>query len=94
MSFSAADHGFMARALQLARRGLFSTAPNPRVGCVLVRDGRVIAEGWHEKAGLPHAEAAAIAALATAGETRGAPRPMSRWNRAAISAALRPVPTR
>lgn len=67
MSFSAADHGFMARALQLARRGLFSTAPNPRVGCVLVRDGRVIAEGWHEKAGLPHAEAAAIAVLATAG---------------------------
>jgi diaminohydroxyphosphoribosylaminopyrimidine deaminase/5-amino-6-(5-phosphoribosylamino)uracil reductase len=73
MSFSAADHGFMARALQLARRGLFSTAPNPRVGCVLVRDGRVIAEGWHEKAGLPHAEAAAIAALATAGgNARGA----------------------
>lgn len=68
MSFSAADHGFMARALQLARRGLYGTSPNPRVGCVLVRDGRVIAEGWHEKAGLPHAEAAAIAALAPAGE--------------------------
>lgn len=69
MSFSAADHGFMARALQLARRGLFSTAPNPRVGCVLVRDGRVIAEGWHQKAGLPHAEAVALDALAAAGDT-------------------------
>jgi diaminohydroxyphosphoribosylaminopyrimidine deaminase/5-amino-6-(5-phosphoribosylamino)uracil reductase len=69
MSFSAADHGYMARALQLARRGLFSTAPNPRVGCVVVRDGRVITEGWHEKAGLPHAEAVALSALAAAGET-------------------------
>ena len=63
MSFSAADHAFMARALQLARRGLYSTTPNPRVGCVIVRDGRVIGEGWHEKAGLPHAEAAALAAI-------------------------------
>jgi diaminohydroxyphosphoribosylaminopyrimidine deaminase/5-amino-6-(5-phosphoribosylamino)uracil reductase len=69
MSFSAADHGYMARALQLARRGLNSTSPNPRVGCVMVRDGRVIAEGWHEKAGLPHAEAVALAALAAVGET-------------------------
>lgn len=67
MSFSAADHGFMARALQLAQRGLCSTTPNPRVGCVMVRDGRVIGEGWHEKAGLPHAEAAAIAAIVDAG---------------------------
>ncbi|MCF8151073.1 MAG: bifunctional diaminohydroxyphosphoribosylaminopyrimidine deaminase/5-amino-6-(5-phosphoribosylamino)uracil reductase RibD [Sulfuritalea sp.] len=60
MSFSAADHGFMARALQLARRGLFSTTPNPRVGCVIVKDGCVIGEGWHEKAGLPHAEINAL----------------------------------
>jgi diaminohydroxyphosphoribosylaminopyrimidine deaminase/5-amino-6-(5-phosphoribosylamino)uracil reductase len=67
MNFSAADHGFMARALQLARRGLYGTSPNPRVGCVMVRDGIIIAEAWHEKAGLPHAEAAAIAALAAAG---------------------------
>jgi diaminohydroxyphosphoribosylaminopyrimidine deaminase/5-amino-6-(5-phosphoribosylamino)uracil reductase len=69
MSFSAADHGFMARALQLARRGLFSTTPNPRVGCVMVRDGRVIGEGWHEKAGLPHAEAGALNAIVGAGGT-------------------------
>ena len=69
MSFSAADHAFMAHALQLARRGLYSTSPNPRVGCVIVRDGRVIGEGWHERAGLPHAEAAAIAAIVGAGDT-------------------------
>ncbi len=73
MSFAAADHVFMARALQLARRGLYGTTPNPRVGCVLVRDGRIIGEGWHQQAGLPHAEAVALAALAAAGATaRGA----------------------
>ena len=60
MSFSAADHAFMARALQLAARGLDTTTPNPRVGCVLVRDGAIIGEGWHERAGEPHAEIAAL----------------------------------
>ncbi|MBK9021789.1 MAG: bifunctional diaminohydroxyphosphoribosylaminopyrimidine deaminase/5-amino-6-(5-phosphoribosylamino)uracil reductase RibD [Sulfuritalea sp.] len=69
MSFSSADHAFMARALQLARNGLFTTTPNPRVGCVMVRDGRVIGEGWHEKAGGPHAEAAALNAIVGAGDT-------------------------
>lgn len=60
----------MARALQLATLGLETTTPNPRVGCVIVRDGQVLAEGWHERAGAPHAEAAA---LAIAGEAaRGA----------------------
>ncbi len=60
----------MARALQLAARGLFTTSPNPRVGCVIVRDGRIVGEGWHERAGKPHAE---IHALAQAGEAaRGA----------------------
>ena len=73
MSFSAADHAFMACALQLAQRGLYSTTPNPRVGCILVRDGKVIGEGWHERAGLPHAEAGALAATVGAGDTaRGA----------------------
>jgi diaminohydroxyphosphoribosylaminopyrimidine deaminase/5-amino-6-(5-phosphoribosylamino)uracil reductase len=70
MSFSAVDHGMMARALQLAERGLWTTSPNPRVGCVLVRDGEVVGEGWHEKAGEPHAE---VHALRAAGEkARGA----------------------
>ena len=62
MSFSAVDHGMMARALQLAERGLWSTSPNPRVGCVLVRDGEVVGEGWHAKAGEPHAEVNALVA--------------------------------
>ena len=50
----------MTRALQLARRGLTSTDPNPRVGCVLVREGRIVGEGWHEYAGGPHAERNAL----------------------------------
>ncbi|MFZ2267418.1 MAG: bifunctional diaminohydroxyphosphoribosylaminopyrimidine deaminase/5-amino-6-(5-phosphoribosylamino)uracil reductase RibD [Azonexus sp.] len=70
MSFTAVDHGMMARALQLAERGLWTTSPNPRVGCVLVRDGQIVGEGWHEKAGEPHAE---VHALRAAGESaRGA----------------------
>lgn len=60
----------MARALQLARRGRYTTQPNPRVGCVLLRDGVVVGEGWHERAGTPHAE---VHALRAAGErARGA----------------------
>jgi diaminohydroxyphosphoribosylaminopyrimidine deaminase / 5-amino-6-(5-phosphoribosylamino)uracil reductase len=62
MSFSAVDHGMMARALQLAERGLWTTTPNPRVGCVLASDGEVIGEGWHERAGEPHAEVHALRA--------------------------------
>ena len=50
----------MARALQLAKRGLYTTTPNPRVGCVLVRDGQVVGEGWHKKAGEAHAEVNAL----------------------------------
>ena len=63
------DFEFMARALQLAERGYYSAKPNPRVGCVLVKDGRIIGEGYHHAAGMPHAE---IDALAKAGEPRGA----------------------
>ncbi len=67
---NAADSEWMARALRLAERGLHTTSPNPRVGCVLVKDGRVIGEGWHERAGEPHAE---VHALRAAGEAaRGA----------------------
>lgn len=60
MSFSADDHRFMARALQLAARGLYTTDPNPRVGCVLVRDGDIVGEAWHQRAGEPHAEPLAL----------------------------------
>jgi diaminohydroxyphosphoribosylaminopyrimidine deaminase/5-amino-6-(5-phosphoribosylamino)uracil reductase len=60
----------MARALELARRGQFTTKPNPMVGCVIVRDQEIIAEGWHERAGAAHAE---INALEAAGDAaRGA----------------------
>lgn len=60
--FSADDHRHMGRALELAARGLYTTDPNPRVGCVIVRDGTVVGEGWHVRAGEPHAEALALAA--------------------------------
>ena len=52
----------MARALELAERGLYTTTPNPRVGCVIVSGGEVAGEGWHEKAGGPHAEVNALQA--------------------------------
>ena len=60
--FSTADHEFMARALRLAEQGLFTTTPNPRVGCVLVKDGHVVGEGWHQRAGEAHAEVHALRA--------------------------------
>ena len=63
--FSPDDSRYMALALQLARRGWYTTHPNPRVGCVIVRDGQIVGEGWHERAGEPHAE---VHALRMAGE--------------------------
>lgn len=70
MTFTADDALHMAHALRLAERGRYTTAPNPNVGCVLVRDGVVVGEGWHEVAGGPHAE---INALKMAGDkARGA----------------------
>ena len=56
---------YMAHALQLAERGLFTTCPNPRVGCVIVKDDLIVGEGWHQRTGEPHAE---INALSAAGE--------------------------
>ena len=58
---SAEDHGYMAEALRLAAYGQYDTAPNPAVGCVLVRDGRVVGTGWTAPAGGPHAERVALA---------------------------------
>ena len=58
--WTASDYQHMSRALQLARCGLYSTDPNPRVGCVIVKDDVVLSEGWHQKAGQPHAEIEAL----------------------------------
>ena len=62
MSFSEFDHQCVASALQLAHKGLNTTHPNPRVGCVLVKEGAVVGEGWHQRAGEPHAEINALQA--------------------------------
>ncbi len=60
---STQDLIFMAHAIRLAARGQFTTSPNPNVGCVIVKDGQVIGEGWHIKAGQGHAEVNALANL-------------------------------
>ena len=60
--FSEADRAFMARALELAHRGLYTATPNPRVGCVIVRDGQIVGEGWHARTGEAHAEVIALRA--------------------------------
>lgn len=65
-----ADRAYMARALELAARALYTTDPNPRVGCVLERGGVTLGEGWHERAGEAHAEVAAL--RAARGDVRGA----------------------
>ncbi|WP_242112307.1 bifunctional diaminohydroxyphosphoribosylaminopyrimidine deaminase/5-amino-6-(5-phosphoribosylamino)uracil reductase RibD [Luteimonas aquatica] len=68
--FTAIDHAMMARALRLAERGLYTTKPNPMVGCVIAHGERVVGEGWHQRKGGPHAE---VFALQAAGEqARGA----------------------
>ncbi|WP_422473757.1 bifunctional diaminohydroxyphosphoribosylaminopyrimidine deaminase/5-amino-6-(5-phosphoribosylamino)uracil reductase RibD [Endozoicomonas sp. ALB032] len=67
---SAIDHEMMSRALQLARKGLYTAMPNPRVGCVIIKDGVIVGEGFHERSGEPHAE---VHALEMAGDrTKGA----------------------
>ncbi len=68
--FSASDHAHMAHALRLAERGLFTTQPNPRVGCVIARGEHVLGSGWHERAGQAHAEVHALRAAGA--EARGA----------------------
>jgi len=68
--FSDFDRFAMQRALSLAMRGLETTDPNPRVGCVVAQHGRIVAEGWHERAGEPHAEVAALGAAG--GQAAGA----------------------
>ncbi|MGK7294905.1 MAG: bifunctional diaminohydroxyphosphoribosylaminopyrimidine deaminase/5-amino-6-(5-phosphoribosylamino)uracil reductase RibD [Candidatus Wenzhouxiangella sp. M2_3B_020] len=68
--FSAVDHALMARALRLAAQGIWTADPNPRVGCVIAHGERIVGEGWHERTGGPHAEAAALEQAG--GRARGA----------------------
>lgn len=63
MTFSIQDHEYMAHAIQIAKKGFYTTSPNPNVGCVVVKDDKIIAEGWHKKAGTGHAEVNAFAQL-------------------------------
>lgn len=67
--FSAFDHAMMRRALALAEKGLYTTSPNPRVGCVVTRGETILGEGWHEKAGGPHAEVLALQSVDAEGAT-------------------------
>ena len=69
--FSATDHALMARALALAARGLYTTKPNPMVGCVIAHGDRIVGEGWHMRAGEPHAEAHALKAAGEAAPVHG-----------------------
>nr|WP_235938844.1 bifunctional diaminohydroxyphosphoribosylaminopyrimidine deaminase/5-amino-6-(5-phosphoribosylamino)uracil reductase RibD [Thalassotalea algicola] len=68
MSFTIDDHRFMARAISLAKKGHYTTSPNPRVGCVIVNNGKIVGEGFHQKAGEPHAEVYALRAAAKQAE--------------------------
>ena len=81
LMFSPADQQHMAEALRLAEKGLFTATPNPRVGCVIVRDGDAVGAGWHEKAGGPHAEIVALARRGRAGARR---------DRVRVAGALQP----
>jgi tRNA(Arg) A34 adenosine deaminase TadA len=72
----AEDHRWMQHALMLAKRGLYTTRPNPAVGCVLVKDGKIIGEGFHPKAGEMR---------------RAVQQPMSPWSRVLILDEHRPV---
>jgi len=66
------DEYYMAKAVALAKKGWYSTHPNPRVGCVLVREGQIIAQGWHQYAGQGHAEVNALAQLNSGESAEGA----------------------
>lgn len=85
------DAHYMARALELARKGLYTTHPNPRVGCVIVRDGEVVGEGWHVRAMSPMPKCMPCVRPVNLPEVLV---PMSPWNHAATMAVRRRVPKR
>ena len=69
-AYTESDHAMMRRALVLAEKGMYTATPNPRVGCVLAKDGVAVGEGFHEQTGGPHAEARALVQASAA--SRGA----------------------
>ncbi len=86
------DERLLARTLELAERGRRTASPNPVVGCVIARDGRVLGEGWHVRPGERHAETNALLACARRGAS--ARRRTSRSSRARTTGVSRPAPTR
>ena len=84
-----ADFAPLREALRLAKRGYGMTSPNPMVGAVLVKGGKIIGRGWHRRAGLPHAEIEALRDAQKHGHNPKARRFTSRWNRVARTAARR-----
>ena len=80
------DISFMRHALALARRGLGQVAPNPSVGCVIVRDGRIVGRGWTQPGGRPHAEPLPMPVMRHAGRQS-----MSHWSLVRTMARLRPA---
>ncbi len=93
MSATDADRMWMRRALQLAASGRGYVEPNPMVGCVIVRDGAIVGEGFHGRFGGPHAEVEALRSLPDPALARARPL-MSRSNRAVTPARHRPAPMR
>ncbi len=69
---NSSDSVFMARAISLAKKGIYTVHPNPRVGCVIVKDNQIIGEGWHKRAGQPHAEINALNAIQQNQDSHGA----------------------
>ncbi len=80
---------WMQRAIELARLGQYSTKPNPNVGCVIVKDGQLVGEGFHPEAGQPHAEVLPCARLVN---RHGVQPRMSLWSLVRIMAVHRRVP--
>ncbi len=95
MAFTAQDERFMRRALVLARRGLGTTSPNPCVGAVLVRGGKIIGEGWHRRAGGPHAEIEALKRRSVGASERKRPQTatLSRSHALTLYVTLEPCST-